>query len=168
MIYKNEKNQYRCHFCQRMCRQTEHAGGYGKNAHWYSCKFCRNVFFAAGPKNRLEAIHYHIDKNKESYYTLEIDYRKNETRLDYWSLPDIEAASPSITGGNITICGGTLQLSSGTYYIGGTGQTFSFTVKGSTTIWDKIPQRVITFSKCLDNLTPKNVNEKLKMYILFS
>lgn len=160
MNQTNGKNQYRCHFCQKMCRVSGRAGKYGKYARWQCCQQCKGVYFAVGPKSRLKAIHFHVvhPKQEDSFYTLEIDYKDNESRIEYWSPPNH----------TITFASSLLQLSGGSYTVRGTNKSFTFGVSAGKIIWDPEPEHLLTLPKCLKDITPKNVYEKIKMYILFS
>lgn len=157
--YTNGKNQYRCHFCQKMCKVSGRAGKYGKYARWQICKCCPGTYFAVGPKARLKGIHFHIPnpKREDSHYTLEIDYKNNQTRIDYWVPPDF-----TFTGGIIG------NLSGGSYTIRYANKTFTFGVTANKIVWDPQPERLITLPKCLKDITPKNVYDRMMMYVIFS
>jgi hypothetical protein len=160
MNQTNGKNQYRCHFCQKMCKVSDRAGKYGKYARWQHCSKCKDVFFAVGPAARLKAVHFHVPnpKQEDSYYTLEIDYKANETRIDYWSPPTQ----------NLTFTGSLLNLTGGSYTVRGANKSFTFGVSAGKIVWDPQPDRILTLNKPLKDINPKNVYEKIKMYILFS
>lgn len=142
-----------------MCQPlNEKAKGFSKHARWHYCKTC-DVHFAIGPKCVVHGIQFGVadPKTERNIYHMLIDCKHNTTRIDY--LEWTEEPEIVLTGGYTVVPGTTYNITSS---------------NGSTWTWTVPPKRrhiikpVVTLNKSLTGITPENVYEKIKMYILFS
>lgn len=135
----NGKNQYRCHFCNKICGapRDNRCKEFGKYARWQTCWDCR-VSYAVGPKISLKGLKlWQSDPNKpKNFYQMLIDFKHKNTTIGYFE----EYTYPSYYGYP------------------------NHSVKGKEYHYKKL----LELSKPLININPENFLEKIKMYILFS
>jgi hypothetical protein len=135
----NGKNQYRCHFCNKICGnpRNDRCKEFGKYARWQSCWNCE-VSYAIGPKISLKAIKLwkHDPNEPKNFYQMLIDYKHKNTIISYFP----KYVYPA-------------------YY-----EYPNYPFRGQEYRY----QKLLDLSKPLNNITPNNLLEKIKMYLLFS
>jgi hypothetical protein len=142
------KNQYRCHFCNKICTKSRKAEEYSKHAHWHYCKNCSaactkksvTIHYAVGPCNRIKGIQFSVsdEDDKRCSYNMEINYKKKQTRIFRYELHKDPMKD---------------RISSFLYI----ALRPFFTSKD-----------IVTLDKIVNDITPENVMDKMNMYILFS
>lgn len=156
----NGKNQYRCHFCEKMCKPlNQKCPEYSKHTRMHYCTFC-DVHFAVGPKCRVHGAHFAAmdPKTEKNIYSLKINYKDNKTQIDYLEWTD-QPDTTVISGWWPVVPGTTYTIASAS------GQTWTWTVPPKHR---HIVKPIMTLDKALKDINPNNVYEKIKMYILFS
>ena len=165
----NGYNQYRCHFCEKMCRNTnQKCSEFSKHARWHHCDTC-DVFFAIGPASRVQGARFAAfdPNNEENIYTLTVNYKKKKTKINYLEKYkynrsiDVSAISGNATG-NIVVTG-IGHLPPGCTFRTSSGQTFVV-----PPIKDYYIKELLSLDKAVKDVTPQNALDKIKMYILFS
>lgn len=154
------KNQYRCHFCMKMCKPLqEKCPEFSKHARWHYCRNC-DTHFAVGPKCTLQGVQFGVadPKTEKNIYHMLINFKRNKTRIDYMDWTDEL---------DITLTGTGLVLVPGTTYTitSRNGGSWTYTVPPK---WRHKVKPIITLDKAVKGVTPKNALDKIKMYILFS
>lgn len=155
----NNKNQAKCPYCHKFCKKVQGlCVGYGKYAKWQECPECKTKF-AVGPKATLKGAKYKVldPRNDDAYYTMEINYKNNTTWIYHYRRPDYQLTTAS-------------QLTPGNYSVSSVtpGKTYNFAFTGGRLIWSHSEQSVVKLEKAVKDITPENVSDKIKMYILFS
>jgi hypothetical protein len=164
----NGKNQYRCHFCEKICERplVSKCPEFGKYARWHGCWKC-NVMYAVGPKCTIRGVQFWTADPKSSEgssYQMLIDFKNKKTKIDHYEARETE----------YTFTGGSLYLSPGDKIIIGSDPTNEHIVTSVSNGSYKAKRKeylftnVLKLDKALNGITPKNVYEKIKMYILFS
>ncbi len=134
-------NQYKCKFCHGGCERPKHSSAqeYGKYARWQTCWKC-NVSFAVGPYLSLKALKLSIrdPENKDNLYQVVVDLKNNQTYINYFE----EDKTPRYRGLF--------------FYNSGRNQN------------QYIFKRLLELPRAINSITPKNLMEKIKLYLLFS
>lgn len=129
------RNEYRCHFCNKLCQKCGKAEGYTKYAQWHYCNNCpAEVWFAVGPTSKIKGMTLSVKDKEDKEYRMEINYKTKRTKIyqmvstqeAVWGLHDVEYVKKYVR------------------------------------------KDILTLDKCVNDVTPENVMEKIKMYILFS
>jgi hypothetical protein len=161
----NGKNQYRCHFCNKMCRPLNtKCPQFSKHARWHFCETC-DVHFAVGPKCVVRGIKFQIAdlKSEGSMYRMIIDFKNKKTIIDHYEFRETEytfTGSYSFRPGDTVIIGSDPTNK----HVVTSVSNDSFNAKRKEYLFTN----VLKLDKSLNSITPKNVYEKIKMYILFS
>lgn len=162
----NGKNQYRCHFCEKLCAPpVAKCLEFGKHCRWQRCNRC-DVSFAVGPKCTVRGMRFIVSdpKKDKSFYQLLINFKEQKTKIDYY---DARVAEYAFTGGGTFIY-------PGAKIVVGSDQTNVYTVTSVQNNMYKASRKEYLFKNILNldkaptHITPENVLEKIKMYILFS
>jgi len=135
------RNEYRCHFCNKVCKKGKKAEEYSKHARWHYCSNCPiEVYYAVGPCSRIKAIQFAVpdEDDKRNSYRMEINYKKSQTKISRYELhKDPMEGRPSAF----------LYIPMRPYYTN---------------------KNIVTLEKCVNDVTPQNAMDKMNMYILFS
>lgn len=154
----NGKNQAKCPYCNKFCKKTSNTCvGYGKYAKWQECPECKTKF-AVGPKATLKGARYKVldPKNDDAYYVMEVNYKQNWTWIYHYARPDYQLTTNS-------------QLGPGSYVMtGASGFTHFEVSSGGRIKWAHSEKSILKLEKAVKDVTPENVYDKIKMYILFS
>lgn len=155
----NGNNQAKCPYCLRFCKKIQGVClGFGKHAKWQECPECKTKF-AVGPKATLRGARYKVSDPREpdNYYIMEINYKSKTTWIYHYSRPDYKLS---------TNC----DLGPGQYTVtGSSGSTYNFGVSvGGRIRWAHSEKSILRLDKAVRDITPSNVFDKIKMYILFS
>jgi len=142
------RNEYRCHFCNKTCKKGRKAEEYSKHAMWHYCENCPstctknpvNIYYAVGPCSKIKGIQFSVpDKDdKRNSYNMEISYKEKQTRIFRHELYK-DPIEDRISS--------FLYIQSRPYYTS---------------------KDIIILDKIINDVTTKNVMDKMKMYILFS
>jgi hypothetical protein len=164
-------NQYRCHFCEKMCRKTnQKCPEFSKHARYHRCETC-DVYFAIGPACRVQGARFAVfdPNNKDNIYTITVNYKKKKTKIHYLEkhkyqrMYDHNIDMTAMYGYQFVITGCGTKLPPGTTFTTASGQTFTIPDPSGFHI-----KELLTLDKAVKDITPKNALEKIKMYILFS
>lgn len=136
-------NQYRCHFCNKICKKIGKAKGYSKYAFWHLCSNCPNKpSFAVGPASKIKGILFSVPIPKDNRwendenYQLETNYKTKQTKISIITKKYYHHTSRVGDRWYSEVCNRTRNL--------------------------------LTLDNCVNNITPQNVLDKIKMYLLFS
>lgn len=155
----NGKNQAKCPYCHKFCKKVEGlCVGYGKHAKWQQCPQCKTKF-AVGPKCTLRGARYKVPNPKEedTYYIMDVNYKANHTWIYYYSRPEYKlSTSEGLVPGHYSVMSTT------------PGQTYGFCYTGGRIKWNHSEKSIVKLEKAIKDITPENVYDKIKMYILFS
>ena len=159
-------NQYRCHFCEKMCRNTnQKCPEFSKHARYHRCETC-DAYYAIGPAARVQGARFAVfdPNNEENIYTITVNYKQKKTKIHYLEKCKYNRSidTSAFNGYKFIITGGG-TYPPGTTFTTTSGQTFTIPYPNGFYI-----KELLVLDKAVKDITPKNALEKIKMYILFS